>query len=131
MKFIMFKQMKRCILVVSILGLFLTGCSLTTSKDPANKKYSASAVGYGGDVTVEITATENGKIGTLRVDASTESPEIGGTAAPRMAKTIIAKQSLDIDAISGATITCKAVLNAAETALKQAGIDTEALKKSK
>lgn len=128
MKFKMFKQMKRCILIVSILGLFLTGCSLTSSKDPANKKFSASAVGYGGNVTVEVTATENGKIGTLRVDASTENPEIGGAAAPRMAKTIVAKQSLDIDAVSGATITCKAVLSAAETALKQAGLDTEALK---
>ena len=128
MKYKILKQMKRCILIASILGLFLTGCSLTSSKDPANKKFSASAVGYGGNVTVEVTATENGKIGTLKVDASTESPEIGGAAAPRMAKTIVAKQSLDIDAVSGATITCKAVLNAAETALKQAGLDTEALK---
>ncbi len=128
MKIKMFKQMKQRILIVSILGLFLTGCSLTSSKDPANKKFTASAVGYGGDVTVEVTATENGKIGTLRVDASTETPEIGGAAAPRMAKTIVAKQSLDIDAVSGATITCKAVLNAAETALRQAGLDTEALK---
>lgn len=129
MRFKLMKQMKRYLLIVSILGLFLTGCSLTSSKDPANKKFTASAIGYGGDVTVEVTATESGKIGTLRVDASNESPEIGGAAAPRMAKTIVAKQSLDIDAVSGATITCKAVLNAAETALRQAGLDTEALKK--
>jgi fumarate reductase flavoprotein subunit len=122
-------QRKWCIILVSILGLLLTGCNYRDSKDPANKKFSASVAGYGGEVTVEVTATENGKIGSLKVDAPNETPDIGGTAAPRVAKTIIAKQSLSVDTISGATITCDAVLNAAETALKQAGIDTEALKK--
>lgn len=120
---------KRCIILISVLGLLLTGCNYRDSKDPANKKFSATVAGYGGDVTVEVTATENGKIGSLKVDAPNETPDIGGTAAPRVAKTIVANQSLSIDTISGATITCDAVLNAAEIALRQAGLDTEALKK--
>lgn len=128
MKIEIYKQTKWFILFACILSLYLSGCSFNSSKDPENKKYSAAATGYGGDVTVEVTATVTGKIGTLKVDASKETPDIGGLAAPRIAKTIVAKQSLSIDAVSGATITSKAVLSAAETALKQAGIDTEALK---
>lgn len=121
-------QMKHIILFISIIGLFLSGCEIAASNNPDSKKYSASAAGYGGDVTVEVTTTKDGKIGTLKVDAPMETPDIGGVAASRMAKTIVSKQSLAIDTISGATITCQAVLNAAETALKQAGLDTEALK---
>ncbi|WMJ89331.1 FMN-binding protein [Anaerocolumna sp. MB42-C2] len=120
--------LKLYILPFLITALLLTGCSYINTKDTKVKKYSAAAAGYGGDVTVEVTAASTGKIGTLRVDASQETPDIGGKAASRMAKTIVAKQSLSIDSISGATITCKAVLSAAETALKEAGIDTEALK---
>ena len=120
--------LKLIIMPFLISALLLTGCSYINTKDSKIKKYSAAATGYGGDVTVEVTAASNGKIGTLRVDASQETPNIGGKAASRMAKTIVARQSLSIDSISGATITCKAVLTAAETALKEAGIDTETLK---
>lgn len=127
MKVKMYGRLKSFILVISI-GLCLPGCDLSSSKDPEKQKYTASATGYGGDVTVEVTTTKDGKIGTLKVDAPMETPDIGGVAATRVAKTIVINQSLSIDSISGATITCQAVLNAAETALKQAGIDTEALK---
>ncbi len=125
---IIIRKMICRILLISLIGLLLPGCKNNDSSDAENKKYSASVAGYGGDVTVEVTATKTGKIGTLRVDASEETPEIGGAAASRMAKTIVAKQSLSIDTVSGATITCNAVLSAAESALKEAGIDTEALK---
>ncbi len=126
MKNKMFKQMKYPILIASIF-ILLSGCKKDGPDDKV-KKFSATAAGYGGDVTVEVTLADTGKIGTLKVDASKETPEIGGAAAPRIAKTIVARQSLSVDSISGATITCDAVLNAAETALKQAGMDTEALK---
>ncbi|MGB8453508.1 MAG: FMN-binding protein [Anaerocolumna sp.] len=129
MKHKIYSKMKSRIIFVSTLGLLLSGCGYNNSKDSANQKYSATVAGYGGDVTVEVTATETGKIGTMRVDASKETPDIGGAAAPKLVKKIVAEQSLSVDAISGATITCDAILNAAETALQQAGIDTEALKK--
>ncbi len=124
----LYKKFICLILTVSISGILSSGCNKDDSSDAGNEKYSATVAGYGGDVTVEVTATEDGKIGTMKVDASKETPEIGGTAAPKIVKAIVAKQSLSVDAISGATITSKAVLSAAETALIQAGVDTEALK---
>ena len=127
-KSIKFMVLKFYIIPFLVSGLLLTGCSYINTKNPQNQKYSATVAGYGGDITVEVTTTDSGKIGTMRVDASKETPDIGGKAAPRVAKSIVAKQSLSIDSISGATITCKAVLTAAETALQEAGVDTEALK---
>lgn len=116
------------ILILNILIAFLFGCKKENSDDEI-KKYSATATGYGGDVTVEISITKNGKIGTIRVETPKESPDKGQVAGDKLAKEIIKEQSLSVDAVSGATITSTAVLTAAETALKEAGVDTEALKK--
>lgn len=112
------------ILIITVIITF-TSCSDDTNKAP---KYSGKASGYGGEVSVTITLTENKKIGTLLIDASSESQEVGQVAARRVAKTIIAKQSLAIDAVSGATMSSKAVLQATEQALKEAGIDVNSYK---
>lgn len=81
--------------------------------------YSADAMGIGGDVHVELTVDQN-KILKVKLDASCESFAIGQAAAPELAKQIMAKQSADIDAVSGASITSAAVKSAAQAALKKA-----------
>lgn len=90
--------------------------------------YEASEKGFGGDVTVTVTVDEAGAVTAMEVKADSETPDLGGKAAPKIAEEIVANQSLAIDAVSGATITSDAVLAAAENALSQAGIDTEAWK---
>ena len=115
------------IIMVAITGVLLVGCSKDNS-DTGGKSYKASAKGYGGDVTVDVTVAADGKINVIKVDASDESPDKGGLAADKIAEEIIATQSLSVDAVSGSTVTSNAVLNATETALKDAGVDTEALK---
>jgi fumarate reductase flavoprotein subunit len=116
------------LLTVVIFSTFLGGCAKTDTGTDTNKTYTATAAGYGGDVTVEVTLTEDGKIGTVKVDAPKETPELGGAAAPKVAEAIVSKQSLAVDTVSGATVTSEAVIKAAEEALKKGGVDTEALK---
>ncbi len=112
------------------LGLFLMGCSKDKGTDAVEgKTYTGTAQGYEGEVTVKVTVADDGTINAIDVDAPDETKEVGGAAAPKVAKSIISKQSLAVDTVSGATITSNAVISATEAALKDAGIDTEALKK--
>ncbi len=88
--------------------------------------YTASAKGMESDITVNVTVSEDGTVTSIDVDASNETPEIGGTAAPKLAGSIVESQSLAVDAVSGATYTSKAVLAAVKDALSQAGVDVTA-----
>lgn len=124
MKFKRLKNVLKILMIITLVSTVLFSCS-NKKKDPV---YSGTAAGYNSDITVQVTLTENRTVGTLLVDASKEDPEIGQVAARRIAKTIVAKQSLKIDAVSGATQSSEAVLKATEVALKEAGIDTETLK---
>ncbi|MCL2893078.1 MULTISPECIES: FMN-binding protein [Brenneria] len=106
------------------LCLFLTIGS-AVAQDTGNFKagtYSAAKPGLGGDVTVTIDVDDKGKITKSTIDAPDETPEVGGEAAKELAKAMTEKQSIDVDGVSGASITSGAVLEAAEEAYSQAKI---------
>ena len=90
--------------------------------------YTASAQGKNGDVTVEITVTAD-KIESVKVTKQQETPEYAKAALNSIPEDIVKGQSLNVDAVSGATITSNAILTAAEDCLRQAGGDIDALKK--
>lgn len=90
--------------------------------------YEATEKGFGGDVTVKVTVGKDGKVTAVDVTADSETPDLGGKAAPKIAQDILDHQSLAVDTVSGATITSQAVLAAAEAALSKAGIDVESWK---
>ncbi|MDR2403006.1 MAG: FAD-dependent oxidoreductase [Spirochaetaceae bacterium] len=90
--------------------------------------YTASAKGHASEVSVEVTVDSTGNITQVQVNAAGETPKIGGEAAPKMAAWVLEAQRLDVDTISGATVTSLAVLTATEKALKQAGVNTALLK---
>jgi fumarate reductase flavoprotein subunit len=126
LKKITYKKMIALIMMVALSGVIFISCD--TDDDAEGKSYSGTAAGYSSDVTVDVTVGEDGKINAIDVDADGETAEVGGKAAPTVAEAIVAKQSLAVDTVAGATITCNAVITATENALKEAGVDTEALK---
>ena len=87
--------------------------------------FSASAPGLGGNVTVTIT-TDGEAITDVQIDGPDETPEIGGAAIEQLAPQILEKQSAEIEAVSGATITSDAVAAAAADAIAQAFATEEA-----
>lgn len=93
--------------------------------------YTGSTAGFGGDVVATVEVDAEGTILSIEVDASSETPSIGGEAAPKLAQSIVEHQSLAVDTIAGATGTSKSVLAAVESALDQAGFDIEAMKNRK
>ena len=66
-------------------------------------------------------ANQRGGIQQLTVLADRETPEIGQAAAPQVAASIVAAQSWQVDDVSGATRTSRAVRKAARDALAEAG----------
>ncbi len=109
----------------------LIGCESKSNSVAKAGTYSATETGFGGDVTVNVTISDEGKISSIDVTADSETPTIGGEAAPKLAKTIVDTQSLAVDTVSGATYTSTAVINAVTTALTEAGADIKALKNNK
>ncbi len=83
--------------------------------------YRVKTLGYSGDKDVEVTVIiRAGRIGDVQIDHA-EKIELGATRI--IPQRIIDKQSLQVDAITGATVTCDAILEGAFRALKQAGLE--------
>lgn len=80
--------------------------------------YSAKAGGIG-EVVVTMTFDAD-KITDVVLDVSHETPSIGQAAAAELKKSILQMQSGEIDAVSGASITSKAVRTAAAKCIAQA-----------
>ncbi len=111
------KKIISCLLALCM----LYGCS--TSNNASGKyttgTYSASAKGFGGDVTVSVT-TDTTTITDVVIDAPDETETVGGAALDDLKDQILKNQSSEIDGVSGATFTSDAVKKATENALAQA-----------
>jgi uncharacterized protein with FMN-binding domain len=80
--------------------------------------YAGKSLGYNGDVELTVTI-KSGKIADIQVKHE-EKIDLGATVI--IPERIIAKQSLKVDGISGATVTYDALVDAAFQALKKAGL---------
>lgn len=105
------------LLASATMTLSLVGCS-------AGKTYTGEAYGHDKENPVKVTLTIKDKtITKVEVDASHETNGIGSKAAETMPGAIVAANSLEVDGVSGATQTSKAIIEAATAALKQAGLE--------
>ena len=84
---------------------------------------TASAPGIEGeDVVVEVTATPDELI-SVTVTEQNETVGIGSVACDELPAAMVAAQSIDVDAIAGATVTSTAIKTAVAEALESVGID--------
>ncbi len=81
--------------------------------------YSASAKGFGGDVTVTITVDEE-KITDCKAEGPGETEGRGSVVIAQFPAKIVETGTTDIDAVSGSTVTSRAFLQAADDALAEA-----------
>lgn len=80
--------------------------------------YTASAEGIG-TVTATVTFDENNILDVV-LDVSGETAEIGGAAAEKLTEQILTVQGIEIDGVSGATVTTDAVKKAVQGCIDQA-----------
>ncbi len=78
--------------------------------------YAASANGMNGAVEVSVTV-EGGRISSVEVTSHSETAGIGTEAVEKLPAAIIEAQSPEVDAVTGATITSNAIIEAVKKAL--------------
>lgn len=118
--------MKKLLSVVLALVLCLT-LSVASAQAYTAGTYSKEVPGMHGPLTVEITVSEDA-ITAAAVTASMETPGMGDVAGESICAQVVEYQSLDVDLLSGATVTSAIVRNALTDCLKEAGADVDALK---
>lgn len=127
---------KETVSALRILGAYLAALALVACVHLLTKKaapaevpavgtytpgtYSATATGFGGDVTATLTIGPNGGIDDVTLDGPNETPTVGGQALPTLREQVLSAQSAEIDGVSGATLTTNAVKDAVGQAVEQA-----------
>lgn len=127
-------------LVCLLLSAVFSACS---KKEPENKQvdvggnveqalykagtYTGSAEGKEGQIQVEVTFSDT-EMTEIKVVSQSETEGLGDEAIESIRAKVLEGQTLDVDAISGATLSSDGILAAIEDAVKQAGGDVEALR---
>lgn len=81
--------------------------------------YTGSATGKKGKVEVTVTI-EEGAISQIEIGDNQETPRYAKKVFAKLPDQIIEAQSVQVDAVSGATVTSNAVLRAVQDCLEQA-----------
>ena len=85
----------------------------------ADGTYTGSGTGFGGTITVQVTVTDHKITAINIVDASNETASYFANAQGVISK-ILASQSPNVDAVSGATYSSNGIITAVQNALSQA-----------
>ena len=112
------------VIMAVVLSLYIKNTGTVPAADNAanltDGTYTSSAKGCLSDVNVTVTVS-GGKMTDVQIDASGETPELGGNAATTLADAILTAGGADgVDAVAGATMTSEAVFTAVNDCLSQA-----------
>jgi fumarate reductase flavoprotein subunit len=121
--------MKKTIALLASLAMAasLAGCGSSTAAGSAggvSGTFTGTAKGNGGDVTVTLTL-KDGKITDAKAEGKDETAGIGSKAIEQMPGEMVSSNSIAVDTVSSATITSKAILEAAKAALESAGVNVD------
>lgn len=150
----MMKKIKKVISLVLVLAMITTlfscvkngesttsGNNLNASNSSSKVVYQGTAMGYNDLINVDVTL-EDGKILDVKVTSHNETPGIGGelkdidgkvvtnggeapiTLIPRL---IAENNSINIDTVTGATVTCYGIEHAVVDAMVNAGLRVDAV----
>lgn len=78
--------------------------------------YKGTGDGLMGPIEVSVTVS-GGKVTEVKVLSNSETPDVAGGALKQVPQAIVEKQSVKVDAVSGATFTSKGILEAVRQAL--------------
>jgi len=113
------------VIAVSLFGYGCGAKSASTSSDAGvSGDFTATAKGFGGDVSVTLTLTD-GAITGCTAEGKDETQGVGSQAIAKMPGAIAESGSIAVDGVSGATITSTAIKEAAAAALTAAGLNPD------
>ncbi len=112
--------------VAAAAAVMLAGCASapeqTGIKDGV---YTGTGFGRGGEITSEVTF-KNGKITDVKVVKHTETVGVSDKALTEVPARIVAGNTTNVDAVTGATLTSNGIRASVADAIDNAGGDTEA-----
>lgn len=115
-----------------LIAASVTGCGnsgTTSTPTPSTSAssltpgtYTATVTGHNAPITIEVTVNDHA-IESIQVIESSETAGIGTNAMDQLTNDIIANQTVNLDTITGSTITSVTFMAAVKDALTQAGAD--------
>ena len=124
------KKSKKLISLVLACMMLLSACggsapaATTEAAAPAAASYTGTAQGMGGEVSVTLTI-ENGVITDCVATGDKETDGIGSVVIAQFPAQVVEGNTINLDAVSGATITSNAFIEAAKAALTAAGLNPD------
>ena len=124
------KKSKILISLVLACMMLLSACggsapaATTEAAAPASASYTGTAQGMGGEVSVTLTI-ENGVITDCVAVGDKETDGIGSVVIAQFPAQVVEGNTINLDAVSGATITSNAFIEAAKAALTAAGLNPD------
>ena len=124
------KKSKILISLVLACMMLLSACggsapaATTEAVAPAAASYTGTAQGMGGEVSVTLTI-ENGVITDCVATGDKETDGIGSVVIAQFPAQVVEGNTINLDAVSGATITSNAFIEAAKAALTAAGLNPD------
>ena len=90
---------------------------------------TGTADGFGGPGAITVTVMlKDGKIADVKAEGPKETPGIGSVAVEKMPGEMVAGNTINVDGVTGATVSSTGILKAAESALKAAGVNPDDFK---
>lgn len=119
---------KKIFIIVAVLA---AACIMLTTSQAKDTSITgkATADGFGGADAITVTVTvDGGKIKAVKAEGPKETEGIGSVALTKLPADMVAKNAVNVDVMTGATISSKGILKAAEAALTAAGLNPENFK---
>ena len=132
---------KQAVATLLIASMLLTGCGAASTSTGASSTaasavetkmtpgtYEGTAAGMRGDLTVAVTVDETSLL-KVEVTNCVDTAVISDAAIDTLPGQIVEQQNIQVDNVSGATMTSIGIKNAVANAIEQAGGDPKAFKK--
>ena len=110
------------LMLSAMMAFSLVACSSSTKT--VSGDYTGTAKGMGGDVTVTVTLKDS-VITDVKAEGKDETEGIGTKALEKLPGEMVDGNTVNVDAVSGATVTSNTIMEAAKAALESAGLNPD------
>lgn len=123
----MVKKRVLALILCTAMSMSVVGCGSTSSSDSGipDGTYTGEGTGKGGKIVVELTMKDS-KISDIKVVEHGETPGYAD-ALDKMSAEMIAKNTLEVDMVSGATLSSTGILQAVKDAFSKTGTSADKL----
>ena len=90
----------------------------------ADGVYEGQSAGYGGPIVARVTI-RSGAIENIEVTGDSETEGLGSVAVETLPGKMLEEKTIEVDGVSGATISSNAIKKAVKAALANAGLNTD------